>query len=77
MSGSEQDKIRCRFCKRQYPVKPQLAGKKVRCKCRRIIKMPNATPVVSANVAENADTYDLEDVTATTEPVADSRPPLP
>lgn len=43
----------CGGCSKSYKWKPELAGKKVRCKCGQVIEVPQAAP------AEDADLYDL------------------
>src|SRR5215211_4439919 len=57
--------ISCPACAASYPWKPQLAGKKVRCKCGKLFeaKPPRALP---AQPAEEPDVFALDEDSAYT-----------
>jgi hypothetical protein len=48
--------IQCPSCQKEYPWKPDLAGKRVKCKCGELIDVPAAAPK-----AEVDELYDLAD----------------
>ena len=48
--------IQCPTCQKEYRWKPELAGKRVKCKCGTVIAVPTAEPAPEAN-----DLYDLAD----------------
>ena len=53
MAGSKNSRFACPSCGRRYSWKRELAGKKVRCKCRKSMRVPEALP------AEDG-TYELD-----------------
>ena len=44
MSQAQSNSISCPFCNRQYNWKPELAGRRVKCKCGNVIAVPDAAP---------------------------------
>src|SRR5215471_14931347 len=48
--------ITCPTCSKEYRWKPELAGKRVKCKCGEVIAVPASQPEPEAN-----DLYDLAD----------------
>ena len=48
----EGPKFSCPECGKQYPWKPELAGKKGKCKCGAIMSVPNAATGVAAKVRD-------------------------
>ncbi len=67
---SQAGKFECQGCQRAYTWKPELAGKKVRCKCGQVMVAPDSPPLSEAEpepqISES--TYDL---------ASDPAPPLP
>src|SRR4051812_43065890 len=49
----------CLSCTRSYKLKPELAGKKVKCKCGAVIDVPDAAPVAALSDSSGGDTYGL------------------
>src|SRR5204863_4986349 len=49
----------CLSCTRSYKLKPELAGKKVKCKCGAVIDVPEAAPVAALSDSGGGDTYGL------------------
>src|SRR5215207_11777044 len=59
MSQAQSNSITCPFCNRQYNWKPDLAGRRVKCKCGNLITVPEVSPV-EQQPADN--TYDVGEV---------------
>jgi len=51
--------IQCPICQKEYRWKPELAGKRVKCKCGEVIDVPEGSPS-----AEEGELYDLVDAPA-------------
>ena len=59
MSQAQSNSISCPFCNRQYNWKPELAGRRVKCKCGNVIAVPEAAPMDEHAVE---DVYDVGEV---------------
>jgi hypothetical protein len=59
MSQAQSNTISCPFCNRQYNWKPDLAGRRVKCKCGNVIAVPEVSP---AEESPSDDTYDSGEV---------------
>lgn len=59
MSQAQSNSITCPFCNRQYNWKPDLAGRRVKCKCGNIIAVPEHAP---SEDQPAEDTYDVGEV---------------
>ena len=57
--------IQCPSCQKEYRWKPELAGKRVQCKCGELIDVPIEEPQT-----EKTDLYDLVDEPVVTKPHA-------
>jgi hypothetical protein len=44
MSATQSNRIVCEGCGRSGPYRPELAGKKIKCKCGHVMRVPEATP---------------------------------
>ncbi len=53
MAGSKKSRFACPSCGRRYSWKRELAGKKVRCKCGKSMRVPDVLPAVDG-------TYELD-----------------
>jgi len=49
--------LNCPSCKRKFTLKPELAGKRVRCKCGQIISIPKAEEVAAEEDATELDAF--------------------
>jgi RNA polymerase subunit RPABC4/transcription elongation factor Spt4 len=68
MTQAAMGQIACAGCSRSYKWKPELAGKKGKCKCGEFLNFPVDDPSRQGGVAEAAGEYDLN------EPVAAPKP---
>lgn len=53
MSSTDLGKFSCSACNRQYPWKPEYAGRKVKCKCGSVITAPAEAPNAQATEEED------------------------
>jgi hypothetical protein len=75
MGESDGPKFKCAACGREFRWKPELAGKKAKCKCGAAVSVPQTAP--GAAVAEE-DPFDVADVPEPiTRPSSRSAPPPP
>src|SRR5687768_16995000 len=68
MAEVDGPKFRCAACGREFRWKPELAGKKAKCKCGAAIEVPASPPAAPAAIGGDAGAYDVHD---------DSPPPAP
>ena len=59
MESVEQGKFSCDKCGKSYKWKPELAGKKVKCKCGNIMAAPAEEPVAAEPEVDLDSLYEL------------------
>ena len=62
MPGTQKVKFNCTQCGREFTWKPEIAGRKAKCKCGSIITVPKTAPVPPAPEPEpEVDDFDIPD----------------
>src|SRR5215204_1969425 len=80
MATAEAPKFSCASCGREFRWKPELAGKKAKCKCGAVVTVPATAPTAApAPAAVEHDPFDMADLAeaATPPPQFRSPPPAP
>jgi DNA-directed RNA polymerase subunit RPC12/RpoP len=61
---SEASKFKCAACGREFRWRPEIAGKKAKCKCGASVQVPAAEPAAAAVPAAPAEEHSFDDVYA-------------
>src|SRR4051812_3268206 len=76
LSGSAAPRITCSGCGKSYAWKPELAGKRVKCKCGTVMSVPDAMDAAPPPPPQEEDLYDFAPSSEPVKPAKAPRVPL-